>query len=282
MRKLRTAAGILAMAVAPVAAHACLGVGVIVRIQGRPQDVVIMRSGVPVARPRVLEVLCEGDSIRADNGAVITLSLDGSPIFKVSGGAPYSVGARRGAPSLAGNAYRNVSDNVLPDMKRQPWDVRLRGPGRELSFAVSNLTLGQQTLTAGARDLLVRADGGVGAYRVQLLREGATVADASGATNNIVLSHATLTPGAYILRLSDSSGKTIEGKVTVVADKAPLSSDYSGMTDPEVAAAAAAADLARAHSDTWTMEAEQMLQSSPVNGLDRDSVYELIESYGPA
>ena len=281
MSKLNLATVILTLA-APALAQACPGVGVIVRIQGRPQDVVITRAGAPVARPRVLEVLCEGDSIRAGNGAVVTLSLDGSPIFKVSGAAPYSVGARRGAPSLAGNAYRNVSNNVLPDMKRQPWDVRLRGPGRELSFAVSNVTAGQQTLTAGARDLLVRADGGVGAYKVELLRDGAAIASASGATNNIVLSRATLAPGSYVLRLSDSSGTTIEGKITVVADKAPLSNDYSGMSDPEVVAAAEAADLAREHGDAWAMEAEQILQAAPADGLDRDSVYELIESYGPA
>ena len=85
-----------------------------------------------------------------------------------------------------------------------------------------------------------------------------------------------------MVRLSDTSGKAIDGKVTVVADRAPLSDDYAGMSDPEVMAAAEAADLARAHGDTWAMEAEQILQAAPVNGLDRDSVYELIESYGPA
>ena len=187
MRKLSRAAVIATLVALPATVAACPGVGVIVRIQGRPQDVVITRAGAPVARPRVLEVLCEGDSIRADNGAIVTLSLDGSPLLKVSGAAAYSVGARRGAPSLSGNAYRNVSNNVLPDMKRQPWDVRLRGPGRELSFAISNLAGGQQTLTAGMRDLLVRVDGGVGVYKVQLLRDGQVVAEISGASNNIVL-----------------------------------------------------------------------------------------------
>jgi hypothetical protein len=272
----------------PASAQACPGVGVIIRIDGKPQDVVIMRSegGGPkalVARPRVLEVLCEGDTIRAQNGTAVTLSLDGAPTVKVQGAQAYTVGARRGGATLASNAYRNVSDHLLPDMKRQPWDVRLRGPGRELGFALTTLAGGHQDLTPGPRNLLVRLDGGVGAYKVAIASDsGAVLAQASGATPEIVLTGLNLAPGAYVIKATDSSGAAVEAHVAVVADKPPISADYAGMTDAEVQAAASAADLARDHSDTWSLEAEQVLASAPANGLDRESVYELIESYGPA
>jgi hypothetical protein len=273
----------------PASAHACPGVGVIIRIDGKPQDVVIMRSEgggprAPVARPRVLEVLCEGDTVRAQNGTAVTLSLDGAPTVKVQGpqGA-YTVGARRGGATLASNAYRNVSDHLLPDMKRQPWDVRLRGPGRELGFALTTLAAGHQDLTPGPRNLLVRLDGGVGAYKVAITSDsGAVLAQGAGGTPDIVLPGLNLAPGAYVIKATDSSGASVEAHVAVVADKPPISADYAGMTDAEVQAAAIAADLARDHSDTWSLEAEQVLASAPANGLDRESVYELIESYGPA
>jgi hypothetical protein len=278
----------LAVMLAASAAQACTGVGVIVRIEGKPQDVVILRADsagtrAPVARPRVLEVLCEADTIRVQNSAAVTLSLDGSPSVRVQGAEIFTVGARHGAPSLAGNAYRNVSNHLLPDMKRQPWDVRLRGPGRELGFALTNLAAGHQTLTSGSRDLLVRLDGGVEAYEVQLVNEaGAVLARAAGSTSDMVLHGLNLTAGSYLIKATDSSGANIEAHVTVVADKPPVSEDYAGIDDREVQAAALAADLAREHADVWSLEAEQILQTAPANGLDRDSVFDLIESYGPA
>jgi hypothetical protein len=280
--------GALALALSASAASACPGVGVIIRIEGKPQDVVIMRSegGGPsaaVARPRVLEVLCQGDTIRADHGTAVTLSLDGSPTVKVQGAQVYTVGARRGTASLAGNAYRNVSDHLLPDMKRQPWDVRLRGPGRELGFALSDLPSQHQTLSAGARNLLVRLDGGVGAYSVQVVGpSGAVLAQAAAGSTNVVLPSLDLSPGDYVIKASDSSGANVEAHVTVIAGRPPVSPDFAGMDDREVQAAATAADLAREHADTWALEAEQILAAAPASGLDRESVYELIESYGPA
>lgn len=105
---------------------------------------------------------------------------------------------------------------------------------------------------------------------------------APGGTPDIVLPGLNLAPGAYVIKATDSSGASVEAHVAVVADKPPISADYAGMTDAEVQAAAIAADLARDHADTWSLEAEQVLASAPANGLDRESVYELIESYGPA
>jgi len=284
MRKCAVAtAAALGLLAAAGEASACAGAGVITRIVGKPQDIVILRSGAPVARPRVLEVLCEADTVRVQNGAAATLSIDGSGQVRVQGAQSYTVAQRHGAPSLAGNAYRNVSDNLLPDLKRQPWDVRLRGPGPALGFALSSLGSGKQTITAGPRDLLVRLDGGVGAYKVQIVGPGGGIlGQGAGAANDILLTHLDLAPGAYVIRAADSSGATVEAKVMVVADRPPVSPGYDGIADSEVRAAARAADLARTNADTWSFEAEQILSSAPATGLDRESVFKLIESYGPA
>ena len=74
MARLRTQAQAVALIGAAAAgwaglAHACDGVGVITRIEGRAQDVVIMRTEAgttrAVSRPRVLEVVCFNDTITA-------------------------------------------------------------------------------------------------------------------------------------------------------------------------------------------------------------------------
>ena len=273
-------AGVATAALA-TGASACPGAGVITRIEGRPQDLLIAREGSPVARPRVLEVLCEGDSVRVQNGAVATLSIDGSGKVTVQGSQVYNVGARRGGPSLAGNAYKNVSERVMPDMKRQPWDVRLRGPGPALGFALASLSSDHQMLTTGRHDLLVRLDGGVGSYQVDILNDaGAKLATAQGRDSDIVLKGLDLAPGAYTIRATDGTGASVNAKFKVVADKPPLSPDYDGIADVEVQAAAMAADLARTQPDIWSFQAEQLLVAAPPNGLDRESVFELIESYG--
>ncbi len=269
-----------AAAAAASGAWACPGAGVITRIEGRPQDMVIQRSGSPVARPRVLEVICEGDVIRVQNGTVATLSIDGAGQVKVQGAKVYSVGARQ-TRTLADNAYKNVSERVMPDMKRQPWDVRLRGPGPALGFALSSLASDRQMLAAGHQDLLIRLDGGVGSYQVDISdAAGASLAAAQGRDSDIMLKGLSLAPGVYTIKATDGSGATVRGKVTVVAAGPLLSGDYDGITDGEVHAAALAADLARTKPEVWSLEAEQILAAAPSNGLDRESVFELIESYG--
>lgn len=276
-----TLAGVLALT-ASSGAWACTGAGVITRIEGRPQDIIISRSGAPVPRPRVLEVMCEGDVVRVQNGATASLSIDGVGPVKVQGAQGYTVGARKNAPSLAGNAYKNVSEKVMPDMKRQPWDVRLRGPGPALGFALTSLSSGKQQIAAGRRDLLVRLDGGIGSYQVDLLDANGTLVATGQGRTDVVLKGVTLAPGVYTIKATDGSNATVKATVKVVADRPPVSKDYDGISDAEVQAAAVAADLARTDPEIWALEAEQVLAGAAVNGLDRESVYELIESYGVA
>jgi len=146
--RLFVAAAVSATALA--AGHAmaaeCDGAGVITRIDGDPAAVNIIRASAKVTRPRVLEVICSGDRVSTLGPTHVTLSIDGKGVVRVDAGTPYLVAARSGAPSLAGNAYRAVNQVVMPDMKRLPWDVRLKGGNVDFAFALPQLTAGSQPL----------------------------------------------------------------------------------------------------------------------------------------
>jgi hypothetical protein len=266
-------------------AAGCASAGVIVRIAGRPQDVTINRilDGKPtvVSRPRVLEVMCAGDRVMVTGGSTVTISLDGRGPVTVSGAAPFTVAARAGAPSAAGNAYRALNDQVMPDMKRLAWSVRLKGEGDDFGFATPGLSSGTENLVAGNRSLLVRIVGGVAPYKAELRDpSGALVASHTETDHSVQLPTANLKPGAYRLTITDGSPRSLDATVTVVAEAAPVEAAFADIPDPEVRSATAAAGLAQAHPAVWAFEAEQMMSAAPAtSGLDRDRIYELIESY---
>jgi len=260
---------------------ACDGAGVIIRIDGRPQDVQITRAGTMVSRPRVLEVVCRDDQIRALGETSIVLSIDGAGTVTVGRGGAYTVPNRGGAPSMAGNVYRSIDEQVMPDMKRLPWNVRLKGAGDDFGFALPSLTAGGQKLSAGSRPLLVRLVGGTAPYKVEIRdANGAVVASQSSENHEVQLAAVTLAPGAYRIVASDSTPRSLEAAVDVVQEGPPRPDNLAGPSDPEVRAATSSTLLARDHPGDWSFEAEQQLAAAPDEGLDRDKVYELIESYG--
>jgi hypothetical protein len=270
-------AGLMAMALAGQASARCSGAGVITRIDGDPGAVHIRHAdGDQVDRPRVLEVVCAGDLVTV-NGARVTLSLDGRGTVQVT--SSYQVAARSGSPTLADNAYGAMKDQVVPDMKRLPWDVRLKGPDDPLDFALPTMAQGSQKLPAGEHNLLFRMVGGNGPYT-------ATLAGASGpitvtsSTNEIVFPNASLPPGRYTVAVKDASGESVTGQFSVVNPAQPVPDTYRELSDPEVRAAATAASMARGAPTTRSFEAEQLLYNAPANGLDRERVFDLIESYG--
>lgn len=265
-------------------AQACDGAGVIVRIQGQPQDVLISRAaaGGPatVSRPRVLEVVCHNDVIKALGATTVVLSIDGAGTVKVDHNLVYTVPARSGAPTAIGNAYRSIDEQVLPDMKRMPWNVRLKGAGDDFGFALPALTEDGQQLTEGDRTLLVRLVGGTAPYKVEVRNaQGAVIASQSSEGHEVVLANVPLAAGAYKLTVSDSTPRSLDATFKAVAATPPQEADFDGLTDPEIRTAVKATGLARSQTATWSFEAEQELAAAPVNGLDRDKVYELIESY---
>lgn len=261
-------------------AAACAGSGVITRIQGANEDVAITRAGKPVSRIRVLEVVCVGDVVSARGATVVTLSIDGVGAIKVDRARAYTVGPRRGKPSASGNVYRAVSDQVLPDMKRLPWDVRTKGTvdgDPPVRFATATAT--PQVVSAGRTQLLIRLIGNVGPYQVSLLdASGATVKTTQGPAEELTLGGLSLTPGSYRLVASDSAGATAEMQIQVEASVAQPSGDFDDISDPEVVAAIKAVTLAQSDPAKFSLEAQQILASAPANGLDRERVYQRIET----
>jgi hypothetical protein len=265
-------------------AQACTGAGVIIRIDGRPQDLVITRiedgKTSIVSRPRVLEVVCQNDSVHVVGATFVTMSIDGRGVVKVDKATDYRVPVRSGAPSLAGNAYRTLDEQVLPDMKRLPWNVRIKGAGDDFGFAVPALTQGGEKLVAGRRDLLVRLVGGTAPYKVEVRAPtGEVVAAQSADTHEVVFHGLALAPRAYQIVATDSTPGQLTAQVTAVDSGPPQDAAFAGLADPEVRIAVTATALARSDPGVWSLEAEQRLEAAPADGLDRDQVYQLIESY---
>jgi hypothetical protein len=265
-------------------AQACTGAGVIVRIDGRAQDVVIKRTDggatTVVTRPRVLEVVCRNDVISAVGTTDVVLSIDGAGSVKIDQHAVYTVPARSGAPTLVSNAYSTLNDQVMPDMKRLPWNVRLKGAGDDFGFALPALTTGGQQVQAGDRAMLVRLVGGDAPYKVEVRdANNALIASQTSSDHDVVLPNVKLSAGAYKITASDATPRSMDATVTAVDATPPSDNSFDSLGDPEIRTAAAAATLAREQPTPWSFEAEQQLQSAPTDGLDRDKVYELIESY---
>lgn len=266
-------AGVLLASTAQAAA--CAGSGVITRIEGLNTDVAITRAGKPVSRIRVLEVVCVGDVVTAKGATKVTLSIDGVGAVKVDRAKPYTVGPRRGKPSATGNVYRAVSDQVLPDMKRLPWDVRTKGPGEPLRFTVGAQP---QFIAVGRTSLLVRLVGH-GPFEVSLLdSSGAVVKSVSGANEEMTLTGLNLAAGDYRLVAKDKSGETAEMQLRVDPSLTPPTGEYEELSDPEVVAAVKAMRLAQTDPLKYSLEAQQILAGAPQNGLDRDTIYKVIET----
>lgn len=281
IRRLTWALGAFTCAAALAgAASACDGAGVITRIDGLAGDVVIDRDNATVSRPRVLEVICAGDQVSARGKTVVTLQIDGRGKVVVDAGSPYRVSGRSGAPSAVGNAYRTVSDQVMPDMKRMPWDVRLKGQA-PLTFSLLSMGSGAEQLVAGRRDILVRLVGGEGPYSGVIANaSGASVGTGTAKDGDLIISGVTLVAGQkYTLNITDASGEKLAAEFSAVSGPAPSFPEYAGLGDPEVQAAAAAVSLARSDPGKWGFEAVQVLNMAPKNGLDRDQVYARIETY---
>lgn len=288
MNRLLTGVLAAAMALASMGwatvAAACDGAGVIIRIDGRPQDVVIMRTTggttAAVTRPRVLEVVCHNDVVKTLGATFVVLSIDGSGPVRVDHNADYTVPGGRGAPSIVGNAYRTLSDQVMPDMKRLPWNVRIKGGGDEFGFALPGLTAGGQQVRAGSRVLLIRLVGGVAPYKVEIRNaQNAIVAATTSSSHEVLVPAVALARGAYRITASDATPLALEATIVAVDQAPPADAAYADLTDPEVRTAVMATALARSAPASWSFEAEQQLQAAPANGLDRDKVYELIENY---
>ncbi len=88
----------------------------------------------------------------------------------------------------------------------------------------------------------------------------AVVVSQTSHTHDVVLARVALKPGACRLTASDATPHSLDAAIVVVETDPPADTSFDSFADAEVRTAARAATLA--------------------HGLERDKVYELIESYG--
>jgi hypothetical protein len=162
-----------------------------------------------------------------------------------------------------------------------PWNVRLKGAGDDFGFALPALSAGGQKLTIGKRSLLIRLVGGIAPYSVQITDiKGNLVASQASPGHEVLIKDVALSVGLYRITAGDATPRSLEAEVSAVDASPPAEETFSGLADPEIRAAVTSTTLARDQTATWSLEAEQLLQAAPADGLDRDKVYELMESYG--
>jgi hypothetical protein len=226
----------------------------------------------------VLQTLCVGDTVQVRNAAVL-VSLYGRGDFWIRPGQPYTVQPVQGRASYAGNAYRSFDEKTMPDMQRMRAEVRLKGGAEPFEFAVESLAAGGQEVSIGRSNLLVRVSGGQGPYVGRMTDSAGHAWTASSTTADLLFSGVALAPGLVKVSVSDASGHHLEGGFEGSPTLATYPADYRDLDDAEVRAAGEAIDLARSAPKTRSLEAEQQLNSAPAGGLDRETVYELIESY---
>jgi hypothetical protein len=258
-------------------AEPCVGAGVIAKVEGDYRQVTVHRRSGRVFHPDVLDVVCEGDQISAGAGARVTIAIDGGPPMTLSGQSTTIV-PRSAARSLAGNFYSVVNDKLRPDITRMQRDMRLKGDGPPLAFAIATLPDGRQQVAAGSRGLLVRVRGGTGPYRAALTGPGGLSLAASSDTAALTFDAAVFAAGRYRIEAADAQGAKIAAEFEAAPEPAASADAPAGFSDPEIQAATLAALLVRTDKHR-ALEAEQMVAASPANGLDRERIYDLIESY---
>jgi hypothetical protein len=274
---------VLAFLTAPGAALACDPVGVLNRIEGRPQEVVITRSEnsnpPTVFRPRVLQVLCHNDIVHVTGATSVMIAVDGRGVTRVEAARDYTLPSRMGA-SITPNLYQELIRVVMPDMQRIVFNASVRGPGEDFDFALPALAAGGQLVRAGKRDLLFRLVGGQAPFELTIRdASGQVVAEGKSDDRDIILKDVALAPGLYRVMAADGQPSFSQASFNAVADAPPHEGGDPPFATTELSCAVDAILLAKKHPQAWSFEAEQELAAVPPEGIDRERVYELIESY---
>ncbi len=257
--------------------------GVVQRVVGQRTDVFIQRPGVERFRPAPMEVLCEGDVLIASGaGSAVTYRLDGaSASTQVRGPSQVELPRSPRRANVVDNALQILLDNWMPEIRRSSnFGVvrgRNEGPPR---WASAGLSGGIATIKRGNRPLLLRWSGDTAQYRVEVARADGTVVEKAQTTKSEVrLQSRNWTTGAYTVRVYQAQGKTpvLQGRFRA-GDAPPANANpYPNTVGEEIRVASEALRVARLDSDRWSLEAVQMIDAAPQQGLDREALYRSIE-----
>ena len=252
-------------------------VGVVQQVTGERTDVFVERQGEARFRPAPLDVLCAGDVVVSTSmGATVTYRLEGAgSSTQMRGPARTELAGGGARADVADNALQILLDTWMPDMRRTSnFGVvrgRTDGPAR---WSFAGLSGGEAVITAGAHPLLLRWEGPAARYHLQIARaDGALVADMEALTPEVRVPMQTWAPGAYVVRLLE-----VDGNTPVLAGRFQVATATSPTTDAQAYGAeigAAAEGLRLAHTDTrrFSLQAVQIVDAAPAQGLDRDAVY---------
>lgn len=258
--------------------------GVVQRVSGQRTEIHIERAGVEQIRPAPMETLCEGDVVVADvAGASITLRLDGAASSTtVQGPGRYAVPASQRRASVVDNAMQVVIDTWMPDIKRSSNFGVVRGRSDEKPrWALPGLAEGVAAIRRGNRPLLLRWSGEPALYRVEVSRADGTVVDKRETPRSeIRLAARNWSGGPYTVSIFEGSGKTpvLQGRFR--AGDGPPANDtpFPASLGEEIRAASEAMRIVTLDADRWSLEALQIIDAAPAQGLDREAIFRTISA----
>lgn len=252
--------------------------GVVQRVTGQRGEVYIERTGTDRIRPAPMETLCEGDVVVANPQASITLRLDGastSTLLQGPGRFTLPPNARRA--NVVDNALQLLLETWMPDIKRSSNFGVVRGRlGEPPEWATPGLADGLASIRRGSRSLLLLWSGDPGLYRVEVAdADGQIVEKAQVNKTEVRLPSRNWSGGPYTVRIYQGTSKTAALTGRFRAGDAPPRNphDFPGSMGEEVRAVSEALRIASLDPERWTLEAIQLIDRAPAQGLDRDVLF---------
>ena len=126
----------------------------------------------------------------------------------------------------------------------------------------------------------MRWTGDTARYRVEVARaDGAIVDKAQTNRSEVRLPSRNWAPGVYTVRVYQGQGKTpvLGGRFRAGDPPPPNPQPFTNAAGEEIRIASEALRIARLDADRWSLEAIQMIDAAPAQGLDREALYRSIE-----
>jgi len=246
---------------------------VVQNVRGEAGQIYVQRSREVQFAPVSAQPLCTGDVVFGEGEGASLEILRSAPSGREVLRSPF----RRviEAPAQGGrglyNAWNVFWDRFLPRVQRQTYFGVVRSGGPP-AWGVAGLAENAAALTPGARRLLVTWQGGLAPYRVVLSRADGTQLEALETNEAQARFGAyTFTPGEYRVQVfqPDIAEPMLSGGFSVGAPPPAMEAQPPEWASAEMRAAAQLMWLTQVDAQRWSLEALQVLDAAPAEGLDR-------------